>query len=122
MITLQCSDPYYCLVFYRQRSTEEQLANPGFLLQSFLTDDLLQRNYPAMNHLVLLSCLIPSSTACVERIFSVMNTIVTKLRSSLSQASVDSIMRIVTEGQTSLTDVQLRKAVEKFKNPIVVST
>ncbi|XP_062569445.1 uncharacterized protein LOC134231501 [Saccostrea cucullata] len=100
---------------FRQRASEEELADPQFLLKQF-QDDVLRASYPAMYHLVLLSCLIPSSTACVERLFSLMNTICTPLRSCLKQQSLDNIIRIVSESSGSLTPRQLTRALEHFKS------
>lgn len=101
--------------YFRQRASEEELADPHFLLGKFQEDNILRAFYPAMYHLILLSCLIPSSTACVERLFSLMNTTCRPQRSSLKQQSLDNIIRIVSKSNGSLTEMQLTRAIDHFR-------
>lgn len=98
----------------KQRATEDDLSDPQFLLKKLMDEPVLQQTFPVMSYFVLLSSLIPTSTACVERVFSLMNSICTPLRSSMSQETLDSIMRIVHEGATSISNTQLEKAIGHF--------
>ncbi|XP_060602136.1 uncharacterized protein LOC132755300 [Ruditapes philippinarum] len=98
----------------KQRASETDLSDPQFLLKKLTDEPILQQTFPVMSYFVLLSSLIPTSTACVERVFSLMNSICTPLRSSMSQETLDNIMRIVHEGATSLSDNQLERAINHF--------
>jgi hypothetical protein len=62
------------------------------------------------------SLLIPPSTSGVERGFSVMNLLVSPLRTSLNQLNIDRLMRICINGPNSFTEEQLEVLVENFKN------
>nr|XP_022311121.1 uncharacterized protein LOC111116421 [Crassostrea virginica] len=68
----------------RQRASEEELADPLFLLRTLSGDPILQRTYPSIFYLLTLAALIPSSTACVECLFSLMNSLCTPIRSTLT--------------------------------------
>jgi len=60
--------------------------------------------------------LIPASTAPVERGFSLMNDLCTPLRSSLTQQSLDALMRICKEGRPRLSVDQLTDINEDFNS------
>ena len=99
----------------KQRASEDEIGNPQFLLSKIRQDDVLQQVFPAMTYLLLLSCLIPVSTACVERVFSLMNSLCTPLRVSMKQNTLDSLMKINFEGLQSLSPEQLKGAIDHFK-------
>lgn len=101
---------------YRQRASPEELADPLFLLRTLHADPLLQRTYPAIVFLVSLAALIPSSTACVERLFSLMNSLCTSLRSTLSQNNLNSMIRIVSGGAERLSAIQIDKSMANFRD------
>lgn len=100
---------------FRRNATTEQLDDPQFLLQTIREDAVINHDYPAMQYLVLLSALIPTSTAVVERVFSLMNSVCTPLRSSLKQQTLEHILRVVHCGPEQLTSAQLDKALARFK-------
>ena len=60
--------------------------------------------------------LIPPSTSGVERGFSVMNLLVSPLRTSLNEYNIDRLMRICINGPDRFTEEQLEELVDKFKN------
>ena len=60
--------------------------------------------------------LIPPSTSGVERGFSVMNLLITPLRTSLNEANVDRLMRICINGSNRFTEQELELLVDKYKN------
>lgn len=68
-----------------------------------------------MEGLVHLASIIPSSTASVERIFSLMNSICTPKRNRISQASLDAVMRISLEEEV-ISQERLNRIIENFKN------
>lgn len=61
-----------------------------------------------------LSLLIPSSTAAVERSFSLMNGLCTPLRNRLKTASLDAIMRICHKGPAEMSENLLQNIVDTF--------
>lgn len=67
-----------------------------------------------MEGLVHLASIIPSKTASVERIFSLMNSLCTPKRNRISQASLDAVMRICLE--EVISQERLNKIIENFKN------
>lgn len=68
-----------------------------------------------MEGLVHLASIIPSSTASVERISSLMNSLCTPKRNRISQASLDAVMRICLEEEV-ISQERLNKIIENFKN------
>lgn len=68
-----------------------------------------------MEGLVHLASIIPSSTASVERIFSLMNSLCTPKRNRISQASLDAVMRISLEEEV-ISQERLYRIIESFKN------
>lgn len=68
-----------------------------------------------MEGLVNLASIIPSSTASVERIFSLMNSLCTPKRNRISQASLDAVMRICLEEEV-ISQERLNRIIENFKN------
>ena len=99
-----------------KRASEEELADPLFLSRTLSGDPVLQRTYPSIFYLLTLAALIPSSTACVERLFSLMNSLCTPIRSTLSQQNLDCMLRIVSGGEMRLSQNQLCKTVQNFKD------
>ena len=84
------------------------------IFRNMCMDESLQV-YPHLMHLFRISLLIPPSTANVERGFSVMNLLCTPLRSSLSENSLDRLMRICINGPEVLSEEQLEELVDDFK-------
>lgn len=72
--------------------------------------------FPNLMKLLTLCVIIPSSTASVERLFSQMNLVCTKLRNKLSQKSLDFHLQIIINGPDILSDVQVCKILEIFKS------
>ena len=81
-----------------------------------LEDDIMRDTFPCMFKLVLLSRLIPTSTASVERIFSLMNCICTENGNRLGQDTLCALMRICRHGSQSLTPLQVSGITDTFKD------
>ncbi|WAR08289.1 hypothetical protein MAR_018247, partial [Mya arenaria] len=77
-------------------------------------DPVLARSYKAMAYLVDLSCIVPTSTACVERLFSLMNSLCTPSRSSLGQVRLESLIRIVISETTELSQSDINNIINIF--------
>lgn len=70
-----------------------------------------------MEGLVHLASIIPSSTASVERIFSLMNSLCTPKRNRISQASLDAVMRICLEEVVS--QERLNRKMDTIKKKVL---
>ena len=81
-----------------------------------MTNEVIANVFPRMTRLLLLSMMIPMSTATVERGFSLMNSLCTSLRNRLNQSHLDSLMRICREGKEVWSDYELDDMVDIFKN------
>lgn len=71
--------------------------------------------YPETMHLFKIALLVPPSTANVERSFSVLKLLVSKLRTRLNDSSVDQLMRICFDGPQRLSDDDIAAICEKWK-------
>ena len=72
--------------------------------------------FPNTLKLHSLSLLIPPSTSGVERAFSVMNLLVSPLRTTLNENNVDCLMRTCLDGPDKFNDKQLEQILDNFKN------
>ena len=99
----------------RQRHPERQSLN---LYTEFMNDDVLRASFPAMYFLVYLSQIIPSSTACVERVFSLMNSLCTPSRNRLSQSHLDFLMRICHKKRENYINdpTQVDNIIDRFRD------
>ena len=66
--------------------------------------------------LLRLALLIPPSTSWVERGFSFMNLLVSSLGKSLSESNIDRLMRICLDGLKLLSEEQLEKLIDIYKD------
>ena len=92
------------------------MATPQAVFDEFEKDQVMRTCFPRVHQLLNYALMIPASTAVVERGFSLMNDICTPLRSSLSQHSLDALMRICREGPDALSPEDLEILVDLFKN------
>ena len=69
-----------------------------------------------MKLLKLLALLIPPLTTGAECGFSVMNLLVSPLRKSLSENNIDQLMRICLDGPKFLSEEQLEKIIDIYKD------
>ena len=88
---------------------------PSLLWKDLNYDDVFKSLYPSCMHLLDLSLLFPLSVACVERLFSKMKLIKTRLRNQLSQVSLDSLIRISTEAPDDFSDTEYEHFVNELK-------
>ena len=71
--------------------------------------------FPNVVILLELAIICPISNATVERLFSFLKLVKTKLRNQISDDSLDKVLRIKMEGPENLSDDQLETLVNKFK-------
>ena len=100
----------YCF-FNRQN----QANTPAELLKKVFDNIGLRNVFPNILFLLTLANIIPTPTASVERIFSLMNSLCTPLRSRLTEGSLGALMRICSEAPTA-SQLQLDKIIDLFKN------
>lgn len=80
-----------------QLRKERNSFSPKMLWDSFSDDDTVKELFPNMMYLLYLLNIFPISVACVERLFSKMKLIKTRLRNKLAQVKLDQLLRIGTE-------------------------
>jgi len=71
--------------------------------------------FPNVVFLLEVAIICPISNATVERLFSYMKLVKTKLRNQMGDSTLDKLLRIKTEGPESLNDAQLETLVNNFK-------
>ena len=78
-------------------------------------DMVIRELYPQCMYLLELSIMFPLSVSCVERLFSKMKLVKTRLRNQLSQVSLESLLRISTESPTTFSDETYEFFVDELK-------
>ena len=81
-------------------------------LEDLVSNDMLATMFPNLHTIAKISLSIPVATASVERSFSQMKLIKTRLRSSLNDTSLSHLMKIAIESPDQLTDGNLDEIVE----------
>ena len=81
-------------------------------LKELSTSLMLETMCPSLSTLANICLTIPVGTASVERSFSQMKMIKTRLRSHLGEANLSHLMKIAIESSQSLSDTELEQIVE----------
>ena len=81
-------------------------------LQELASNDMMKTLFPNLSKLASISLSIPVTNAPVERNFSQMKLIKTRLRSSLSEKNLSNLMKIAIESPAQLIDNQLEEIVD----------
>ena len=97
------------------------MSNSGFdslisLGQHVLNSTVHQKSFPNVMKLLEIAVTLPVGTATVERSFSDMKLIKTRLRSHLTEESLAHLMRITIEGPEKLSLTQLHEVLDIWKN------
>ena len=71
--------------------------------------------FPNIVILLEVAIICPISNATIERLFSFLKLVKTKLRNQISDDSLDKVLRIKMEGPDHLSDDQLETLVNSFK-------
>ena len=87
-----------------QLQKERSAYTPTKLWKDLQTDTICNELYQSCIYLLELSLMFPLSVACVERLFSKMKLIKTRLRNQLGQTTLDSLLRISTESPDAFQD------------------
>ena len=86
------------------------------VMHSLLTSDALSAGFRNLAKLAAIGLVIPVTTATVERAFSDMKLIKTRLRSRLGEDTLDYAMHICIEGPDKLSDSELDAIVQHWKH------
>ena len=97
---------------YRQYLVKEPKENMKLQLKELAANWMLKTMFPSLNVLARISLAIPVTTASVERSFSQMKLIQTRLRSSLKDSSLSHLMKIAIETTNKLTESELEAIVD----------
>ena len=89
----------------------------GFTPDMMLTEDdtVLRELCPNIHKLLLLLCIFPISVACVERLFSRMKLIKTRLRNRLLDVTLENLIYIALESNEVLEDEELESLVNQYE-------
>ena len=80
-------------------------------LKELASNDMIKTLFPNLSKIGAICLSIPVTTASVERSFSQMKLIKTRLRSSLNDKSLSDLMKIALESPDELTDSHLEEVV-----------
>ena len=97
---------------YRQYLVKQPKENMKLQLKELAANEMLKTMFPSLNVLARISLAIPVTTASVERSFSQMKLIKTRLRSSLKDSSLSHLMKIAMETTDKLTESELEAIVD----------
>ena len=97
---------------FRQLFVSKPQVNMTSQLKDLALDEMLTTLFPNLSKIAKISLTIPVSTASVERSFSQMKLIKTRLRSSLSDKSLSNLMKIAIESPTELSNSNLEEIVD----------
>ena len=98
---------FFCKVLFKEYSN----ISMDKVFSNLLTNDTIGAAFPNLVTLASLAVILPVTTASVERSFSDMKLIKTRLRNRLGEESLDQTMRICIEGPNPLNDDKLKDIV-----------
>ena len=81
-------------------------------LKELATNEMLETMFPNLNRLAKICLSIPVGTASVERSFSQMKMIKTRLRNRIGESSLSSLMKIAIELPEKLSDNDLENIID----------
>ena len=96
---------------FRKYMSKEMQENTKSQLMALASNSMLKTMFPNLHKLASINLTLPVATASVERSFSQMKLIKTRLRNSLSESSVSHLMKIAIESPDTLTDSNLEEVV-----------
>ena len=89
---------------------------PSSFWEDCIHDTVLEELYPNCLKLLYLLMIFPISAACVERLFSKMKLVKTRLQNQLKQNTLESLLRIATESpQKGFSDQEYEHFVDELK-------
>ena len=104
LITPELHTEWITFRAFLSKKAEDDIAKQ---LKELVTNEMLITTFPNLSKIASICLTIPASTASVERSFSEMKLIKTRLRKSLSEGTLSQLMRIGIEAPEKLTDDDL---------------
>ena len=80
-----------------------------------MNDGTLNAGFPNLANLASIALVLPVTTATVERSFSDMKLVKTRLRSRMGEDTLEHAMRVCIEGPDTLCDKDLESIVNHWK-------
>ena len=109
LVTDEVKVEWKMLKHYLTKKPEDDM---GKQLQELTTNETLVNMFPNLDTLATVCLTIPVGTASVERSFSQMKMIKTRLRNRLSEESLSHLMKIAIESPNKLSDEDLENIVD----------
>ena len=97
---------------FRHYIAKEPKEDMSSQLNNLLTNDMLKTMFPNLHILANVCMTLPVGTASVERSFSQMKMIKTRLRNRLGEKSLSYLLKISIESPQKLTDEDLEMMIE----------
>ena len=110
----EASDITTELKTFHQFMAKQPKENMKLQLKELVTNEMLKSMFPNLKTLETISLSIPVATAFVERSFSQMKLIKTRLRNHLSDTSLSHLMKIAIESPDTLLDSDLEDIVDMW--------
>ena len=85
------------------------------VLSTLLTTSTTKTTFPNLAKLASILIVLPVTTATVERSFSSMKLIKTRLRNRMGENTLEHAMRICIEGPGQLSDETLEEIIDYYK-------
>ena len=92
---------------FRRFMAKQPPRNMKLQLKELASNEMLKAMFPNLSTLATISLTLPVSTASVERSFSQMKLIKTRLRNCLSDSSLSNLMKIAIESPDILSEDDL---------------
>ena len=109
LITPELHTEWITFRAFLSKKAEDDIAKQ---LKELVTNEMLITMFPNLSKIASICLIIPVSTASVERSFSEMKLIKTRLRKSLSEGRLSQLMRIGIEAPEKLIDDDLDAILE----------
>lgn len=100
---------------FRQLLVKQPRDSTTSQLKELATNDMLKAMFPNLQTIASIGLSIPVSTASVERSFSQMKLIKTRLRNALSGNSLSHLMKIAIESPETLSEIDLEEIVHVWQ-------
>lgn len=97
---------------FRRYMSKQPKDNLQLQLKDLASNEMMKTMFPNLSTLATICLCIPVATASVERSFSQMKLIKTRLRSRLCDTSLSHLMKITIESPDKLTDSDLEDIVD----------
>ena len=98
---------------------EEDIKTVHDALGFILADPVLTNLFPNVIKLVKLAAICPFGNASVERVFSLLKLVKNRLRSKVTQKTLDLLIRIKLESPDKLSEAQLTDLSENFRDLLI---